>query len=112
MRERTLRIAVRVGLRPTSVMRSREPGIAAAATSQNAAEEISPGTAKSHDSGICPPGREMLLPLIRVETRKAASIRSVWSRVAEGWTTTVVPSEKSPARSTALFTCAEATGIS
>ena len=36
--------AVRVGFRPTSSMSTREPGSAAAATSQKAADEKSPGT--------------------------------------------------------------------
>ena len=37
--------AVRVGLRPTSTISMRDPGSAAAATIQNAAEEKSPGMA-------------------------------------------------------------------
>jgi hypothetical protein len=85
---------------------------AAAATSQKAAEEISPGTVKSQDSGIWPPGMVILLPSVRMETRKLVSMRSVWSLVVDGWITVVIPSANMPARSTALFTWAEATGIS
>ena len=51
MRLSTLRMAVRVGLRPTSLMSRREPGRAAAATSQKAALEMSPGTVKSQACG-------------------------------------------------------------
>ena len=43
-RRRTSSRPVRDGFRPTSSISTREPGIAAAATSQNAADEKSPGT--------------------------------------------------------------------
>ena len=51
MRLSTLRMAVRVGLSPTSLRSRREPGMAAAATSQKAALEMSPGTVKSQALG-------------------------------------------------------------
>ena len=112
IRLRTLRIAVRVGLRPTSLISKREPGRAAAATSQKAALEMSPGTVKSQACGVWPPSSEIALPSWRVWMPNEASMRSVWSRVSAGWMTVVVPSAKSPASSTALFTWALATGMS
>ena len=48
----------------------------------------------------------------RCRRRRAASSRSVWSRLGSGSTTVVVPSASSPASSTQLLTCAEATGSS
>ena len=42
-------------MRPIFLTSSRAPGCAAAAASQKAALEMSPGTVKLRDSGICPP---------------------------------------------------------
>ena len=41
---------------------------------------------------------------------KPLSMRSVWSRVGVGSITVVLPGVLRPAKSTADFTCAEATG--
>ena len=112
MRLRAVMMAVRVGLSPTLRRVSRAPGSAAAATSQNAALEMSPGTVKSQACGTWPPISEIESPAWMVLTRNEASMRSVWSRVVAGWMTVVVPLANMPARSTALFTCALATGIS
>ena len=48
----------------------------------------------------------------RTSAPKCASMRSVWSRVASASITVVTPGALRPARSTADFTCAEATGVS
>ena len=63
-RRRTSSSAVRVGLRPTSSISIREPGSAAAATSQNAAEEKSPGRRASErrDAGVRAPRRSARSP--------------------------------------------------
>ena len=49
---------VRVSLRPTFLTSSRAAGWAAAAAIQKAALEMSPGTLKLRDSGICPPASD------------------------------------------------------
>ncbi len=102
MRISTSMMPVRVGLRPTFLIRRREPGWAAAATSQKAALEISPGTLKSRDSSDCHtfqrhPAFLGTAVAIRADfsscslTRKYSSIRSVWSRLTDGSMTVVVP---------------------
>ena len=49
-------------------------------------------------------------PSTRTSPPNAVSIRSVWSRLRTGSTTLTGPDAESPARSTADFTCALATG--
>ena len=63
-------------------------------------------------SSATPPVTVMRLPSRRTSAPNAPSMRSVWSRVGTGSTTVVSPSAKSPAISTADFTCALATGSS
>ncbi len=104
--------AVRLGLRPTSSISTRDPGRAAAATIQKAADEKSPGTTSSWPASCCGPSTDTRLPSssTRTEPPNAASACSVWSRVWAGSTTVVVPLVWSPASRTALFTCALGTG--
>ena len=110
----TSRIPVRLGLRPTfSTVRSA-PGVIAPATSQKAAELISPGTttdwpfswAPGRTTTSVPPGP----PTLR-SAPKARSMRSLWSRDWAGSITVVGPSAVSAASRIALFTWAEATGV-
>ena len=105
----------RVGLRPTFSIISSLPGTSSAATMKNAAEEGSPGTAIVCGRSSASPRRRMVrVPSLAVSTVSSApnplSIRSEWSRVGTGSITEVIPGVFSPASSTALFTCAEATG--
>ena len=76
-----------------------------------AADEKSPGHLHrgqhqlAHRRDATRPGRRS------TGTPARCNIRSVWSRVGSGSSTTVMPwSQKRPARSTADFTWAEATG--
>ena len=64
-RRRTPRSAVRVGFRPTSSISMREPGRAAAATSQKAADEKSPGTTSVRPCRRWPPVTETVRPSTR-----------------------------------------------
>ena len=100
------RIPVRVGLSPTfleSVFPFKTPRAI-----KYAAEEMSAGTQTSAAfkrlffTRTVSPSTEMSAPM-------AESMRSVWSRDFCGSVTRVSPSAESPARRTALFTCAEAT---
>ena len=105
---------VRVGLRSTFSTVTSEPSTISAATIGKAAELGSPGTTitcgfrdwrrRRGGSARAPssPGS------ISIAAPKAASMRSVWSRVGAGSMTVVVPGELSAASSTADFTCAEA----
>ena len=105
---------VRLGLSPTFSTVSSAPGVIAAATSQKAAELMSPGT-----STVCPcrlePGVTVTTvrsgPLTSSCAPKARSIRSLWSRLWAGSITVVGPSAVRPASRIALFTWAEATGV-
>jgi len=63
MRKSTESIPVRVLFSPTSRTKRSESSWAAAATNQNAALEMSPGTVKSLDSGTWSPYNEMANPL-------------------------------------------------
>ena len=74
--------AVRVGLSPTSSISTREPGSAAAATSQNAADEKSPGTVSVRARSRWPPATDTVSPSTATRPPNAGSARSVWSRVA------------------------------
>ena len=98
--------AVREGFRPTSSSSTVPPGVPAASAIQNVALEMSPGTASAHAVRRCPPSIDTRVPSTVTWTPNAASARSVWSRVGAGSTTVVRPSVCSPARMTALFTCA------
>ena len=105
---------VRVGLSPTFSMVRSAPGTSAPATSQNAAELMSPGTT------TCWPVREApgltltwrpISPPTSKSAPKALSIRSLWSREWAGSITVVGPSAVSAASSSADFTWALATGV-
>ena len=77
-RRSTSSSAVRVGFRPTSSISTREPGSAAAATSQNAADEKSPGHGQSRGRPVA--GRrdtETVRPSTATRPPNAASARSV-----------------------------------
>ena len=111
IRSITVSRPVRVGLMPTPRRVSPDPCTIVAATTNGAADEKSPGTTTSSrcrlatgDTATRPGRRSTGAPAWR-------SIRSVWSRVATGSSTTVTPrSAKRPASSTHDFTWAEATG--
>ena len=93
-----------------------EPGSAAAAVIQNAAEEKSPGTWKSCACSFEPPRTRTMRPLpsgvvsMTGGAWKWASRRSVWSRDGVISVTLVVPCAKRPASSRHDFNCALATG--
>ena len=94
---------------PTFRSRMRASGWIAPRTNQAAAELASPGTSIS--KLFNGPGPMLtLFPFTEMSAPMARSIRSVWSRVAEGWWTTVRPSAPNPANSTADLTWALATG--
>ena len=81
-----------MGLSPTSSISTRDPGRAAAATIQNAAEEKSPGTASDCPTAPLAAGDVMAFPVALTSNPNAASARSVWSRVCAGSVTDVCPS--------------------
>ena len=105
---------MRLGLRPTFSTVSSAPGVMAAATSQKAAELMSPGTTTLWPRRRLPgvtitsvrPG-----PPTSSWAPKAPNMRSLWSRLWAGSITVVGPSAVRPARRMALFTWAEATGV-
>ena len=104
---------MRPGLTPTLRRNRSDSGSSVAATTNGAAEEMSPGTSislrRSASGGwIVTRARSGG----RRARRRPRSSRSVWSRVARGSITVVGPSASSPASSTQLLTCAEATGSS
>ena len=68
---------VRVGLRPTSSIRTSEWGRAAAATIQNAADEMSPGTWTIRPESRCPPLTATAVPARSTSPPNASSARSV-----------------------------------
>ena len=80
-----------------------------AATTQNAADDGSPGTSKSKGRGAPAVTRTARSSTRVIGAPSAASIRSLWSRLGAGSEISVVPSACSPARSSAVFTCALAT---
>ena len=112
MRCNTGMMPQRVGLSPTVRSVSSLPGTMLAATSQNAALEMSPGMVMSLAAMSTGPVTAMSSPSSETEQGmpKCANRRSVWSRVTAGWCTRVVPRVSMPASSTALFTCALAIG--
>jgi hypothetical protein len=102
----------RVGLTPTPTRVSSASGWQAPATSQKTAEERSPATRSSSGATVWPPRRLTTTPPgvapseLSTETPRARSIRSVWSRVATGSRTAVVPSAARPASRMADLTWA------
>ena len=110
----TSRMPVRLGLRPTFSTVSSAPGVMAPATSQKAAELMSPGTTTCWPRRQAPgttvtsvwPG-----PPTVSSAPKARSMRSLWSRLWAGSITVVGPVAVRPASRMALFTWAEATGV-
>ena len=110
MRRNKRRMPSRVGLTPTPVKRSSLFGTNNAATIQNAADEISPGTLIVVPVNAVFGVTIMSWPSRVTATPNFCNIRSVWSRVASGSVITVSPSACKPAKINALFTCADATG--
>ena len=105
---------VRLGLRPTFSTVSAAPGVMAPATSQKAAELMSPGTTTCWPRRLLPGVTVTSVPPGPPTTRsapKARSILSLWSRERAGSITVVGPSAVSAASRRALFTWAEATGV-
>ena len=85
MSDNTSRIPVRVGLTPTSCRRMSLPSIRDAATSQYAAELMSPGTQISSGANSSSAGSIVtFVPSRSILAPKALSIRSVWSRESAG----------------------------
>ena len=84
----------------------------AAATRNGAADEMSPGISTSSSRSVSARSTETLVGRRVTRAPARSRRRSVWSRVAIGSTTVVRPSDWTPARSTADFTWAEATGSS
>ncbi|MNV66474.1 hypothetical protein D3C71_1592300 [compost metagenome] len=90
-----------------------EPGVTRAAARGKAAEDGSPGTATKVPLRRWPPARRMRQPspssVTSTTAPKARSIRSVWSRLFSGSTTTVSLVAFSPASRMADLIWAEAT---
>ena len=103
---------MRPGFNETPSMRTSESGRINAATTRKAALDTSPGTAMWTASRRARPRTLTDRPERSTGTPKAGSRRSVWSRLGAGSLTVVTPSASSPASSTAVFTCALATGRS
>ena len=110
--------ARRVGLTPTPRSVSSASGWMAAATSQNAADETSPGTRSLTALTDIPPSRLIAtgppappVASVTTGTPRARNIRSVWSRVATASRTVVRPSARSPASRIADLTWALGTGV-
>ena len=100
----------RVGLVPTAGNTTSLPGVIAAATRKNAADDKSAGTVTSTgDSAAAGSIVTWLFPR-RTLAPIAASMRSVWSRLGPGSITVTGLAAYSPAISSALFNCALATG--
>ena len=68
---------MRVGFSPTSSISTREPGNAAAATIQNAADEKSPGIDNERPRSAWPPASATADPRRSTAAPKASSARSV-----------------------------------
>ena len=82
-----------------------------AAATMKAAEEGSPGTTTSEASISAGPSTPATRVPAVVGTLNSGSMSSVWLREGAGSVTVVVPSAKVPARSTAVFSWAEAMGL-
>ncbi len=97
-------------------MDKTDPDTSRLATIGNAADEGSPGTTISFAiSSGCPCSRTTRPAPPRVGSTervapKCRSMFSLWSRVAAGSSTRVIPGAFRPHSNTALFTWAEATG--
>ena len=104
--------AVRVGESRTPSSRTSESGRTSAATTRKAALEASPGTSTVVPRRLWPPTTLAASPSRSSLAPKAGSMRSVWSRLGIGSRTLVRPSACRPASSSAVFTCALATGSS
>ncbi len=104
----------RSGLSSTPSTVTSDPGVISAATRGKAADEGSPGTRMEAARRRWAPAMRMRRPSGTSSTStaapKARSIRSVWSRVASGSTTSTPSWAFRPASSTADFTCADGTG--
>ena len=115
--------ARRVGFAPTPRSVRSASGWMAAATSQNAAADTSPGTRSSIACTVRPPSIVIATApsarpdassssrSVRTAIPRARSIRSVWSRVATASRTVVEPSARSPASRIADLTWALGTGV-
>ena len=102
---------MRVGLMPAFRIRSRDRDTSPPATSQKLAALRSPGISMSSGERRSAGDTWTWRPSAPTEAPIAASISSVWLRVATGSTTLVRPEAKRPATRSADFTCALATGI-
>ncbi len=79
---------------------------------KNAAEERSPGTVASIAFSRCPPGMLKVSPVRSNVAPNARNACSEWSRVRTDSDREVTPPACNPAKSTAVFTCAEGIGVS
>ncbi len=100
---------------PTPVISIAEPGNSSAATAGKAAEDGSPGIARSAAMSSGWPRTVMRLPpsFVGDDATLAPKCRirfSVWSRVGRFSMTVVSPGALSPASRIADFTCADGTG--
>src|SRR5947199_2147058 len=80
------------GLRPTSSITIDEPGVMHAATANSAADDGSPGTSRSKGAGAPVSIRVVRSSTRATGARSASSMRSVWSRLGAGSSTSVTPS--------------------
>ena len=76
------------------------------------ADEGSPGTTSAAWGAVacCPPSTRHVRPSVRLVRPNVGKARSVWSRVASGSRTLVVPAARRPASMRALLTWALGTG--
>ena len=103
---------MRAVFRLTSSITMSLPRTSAAAQAMNAADEGSPGTATSLALSRHGPVTLAVQLAAVVGTPNSGSMSSVWLREGEGSTSVVVPCANTPARSTAVFSWAEAMGAS
>ena len=94
-------IPVRVGFRPTSATVTSEPASAEAATSQNAADEISPGTVSVRPTSRWPPASDTTINARDGRTEQSQRPLRMVSRLTGSWTR-VTPSACRPASRTEL----------
>ena len=90
----TSMMPMRDGLRPTPSRRISASGCRAPATSQAAADEMSPGTVRERAAYPAGPSMVVTRPSRRTGAPSQASMRSVWSRVGPGTSMLVVPSRR------------------
>ena len=103
MRSRVRTNPMRAGFSDTFWMVMELPGFSRAAAATKAAEEGSPGTTTSEASISAGPVTVATRVPAVVGTLNSGSMSSVWLREGAGSFTVVVPSAKTPARSTAVF---------